>query len=159
MILRETSGSRPCSASQGLLEIASRKLRLEEILPQPTGGTRMDRVRFIHHDGKQVLLIDLTNCRAEEVGKIVGEVQHIVTAQPRKSVLTLSDLTGAQFSRDAFTRMKEVAVFDRPYVKRAALVAAESLPEVFYKALKTFSRREFLRFKTREEALDWLVQE
>jgi hypothetical protein len=119
----------------------------------------MDRVRFIHHDGKQVLLIDLTNCRAEEVRKIVGEVQHIVTAQPRKSVLTLSDLTGAQFSRDAFTRMKEVAVFDRPYVKRAALVAAESLPEVFYKALKTFSRREFLRFKTREEALDWLVQE
>ena len=119
----------------------------------------MDRVRFIHHHTKQVLLIDLTNCRAEEVSNIAGEVQRIVTAQPRKSVLTLSDFTGAQFSRDAFTRMKEVAVFDRPYVKRAAFVAAESLPEVFYQALKTFSRREFPRFKTREEALDWLVRE
>ncbi len=91
--------------------------------------------------------------------KIVGEVQRLVSAQPRKSVLILSDLTGAQFSRDTVTRMKEVAVFDRPYVKRSAMVGAESLPKVFYEALKTFSRREFPRFKTREEAIDWLVRE
>jgi anti-sigma B factor antagonist len=39
------------------------------------------------------------------------------------------------------------------------MVGAESLPEVFYEALKTFSRREFHRFKTREEAMDWLVRE
>jgi hypothetical protein len=54
--------------------------------------------------------------------------------------------------------MKEVAVFDRPYVKRAAFVGAEILPDVFYEALKTFSRREFCKFKTREEAMDWLVR-
>src|SRR6266852_6540585 len=119
----------------------------------------MDRVRFITHQGKQILLVDLTDCNAEEVTTIVGEVPRIVTTQPRKSVLTLCDLTGTQFSRAAVTRMKEVAVFDRPYVKRAALVGAESLPKVFYEALKTFSRREFHRFKTREEAMDWLVRE
>src|SRR5260370_30134210 len=50
---------------------------------------------------------------------IASEVQRVVTAQPRNSVLTLSDLTGGEFRRDAITRMKEVAVFDRPYVKRA----------------------------------------
>jgi hypothetical protein len=119
----------------------------------------MDRVRFITHQGKQILLIDVTNCAAEEVIELLTEVQRIVTAQPPKSVLTLSDLTGAQFSRAAVTRMKEVAVFDRPYVKRAALVGAQSLPEVFYEALKTFSQREFRKFKTREEAIDWLVRE
>ena len=71
----------------------------------------------------------------------------------------MGDLTGAQFSRDAIARMKEVGVFDRPYVKRSAIVGAEGLPKVFYEALRTFSRREFPRFKTREEALDWLVKE
>ena len=91
--------------------------------------------------------------------KVMAEVQRIVTAQPRESTLTLGDLTGAQFSRDAITRMKEVAVFDSPYVRRAAIVGAESLPKVFYEGLKTFSRREFPRFKTRKEALDWLVKE
>ena len=119
----------------------------------------MDRIRFITHQGKQILLTDLTNCAAEEVIELLTEVQRIVTVQPRKSVLTLGDFTGAEFSRAAVTRMKEVAVFDRPYVKRAAFVGAQSLPKVFYDALTTFSRREFPRFKTREEAMDWLVRE
>jgi hypothetical protein len=119
----------------------------------------MDQVRFLTHEGRQILFFDVTNCAAEEVIKLLTEVQRIVTAQPRNSVLTLGDLTGAQFSRAAVTRMKEVAVFDRPYVKRAALVGAQSLPKVFYEALKTFSQREFHRFKTREEAMDWLVRE
>ena len=119
----------------------------------------MDRVRFITHRGKQVLLADLTNCDAEEVIKLLTEVQRMVTAQPRNSVLTLGDFAGAQFSRDAVTRMKEVAVFDRPYVKRSALVGTQSLPKVFYDALKAFSQREFRKFTTREEAMDWLVRE
>jgi hypothetical protein len=119
----------------------------------------MDRVRFTTHQGKQILFIDVTNCAAEEVIELLTEVQRIVTAQPRNSVLTLSDFTGAAFSRAAVTRMKEVAVFDRPYVKRAAFVGAQSLPKVFYEALKTFSQREFLKFKTREAAMDWLVRE
>jgi hypothetical protein len=80
----------------------------------------MDRVRFITHQGQQILLVDLTNCNAEEVMQTAAEAQRIVTAQLSKSVLTLSDLTGAQFSRDAVTRMKEVAVFDRSYVKGSA---------------------------------------
>ena len=117
----------------------------------------MDRVRFVTHRGKQILFIDLTNCIAEEVIELLPEVQRTVTAQPPKSVLTLSNLTGTQFSRAAVTRMKEVAVFDRPYVQRAALVGAESLPQVFYEALRTFSQREFRRFNALEEAMDWLV--
>ena len=60
---------------------------------------RMDRVRFITHHGKQILFINETNCGAEEVIELLTEVQRVVTAQPPDSVLTLSDLTGAQFSR------------------------------------------------------------
>jgi len=88
----------------------------------------MDRIRFITHQGKRILLVDLTNCSAGDVMKIAVQAQRIVTAQLRNSTLILSDLTGVQFSRDAVTRIKEVAVFDRPYVKRAAIVGAESLP-------------------------------
>jgi hypothetical protein len=119
----------------------------------------MDRVRFITHQDNHILLIDLTNCSAEDVIERLTEVQRMVTSQPLNSVLTLGDLTGAEFSRGAVTRLKEVAVFDRPYVKRAALVGAQSLPKVFYEALKTFSQREFRKLKTREEAMDWLVGE
>lgn len=119
----------------------------------------MDRVRSVTHKGKQILLADLTNCGAEEAIELLAEVQRVVTAQPRNSVLTLGDLAGAQFSRAVVTRMKEVAVFDRPYVKQSALVGTESLPKVFYEALKTFSQRNFRSFTTREDAMDWLVTE
>ena len=122
-----------------LTPISPRNIRLGMFSAQPAGRRpRTDRVRFITHESKQILFIDVTNCAAEEVIELLTEVQHTVTAQPPKSVLTLSDLTGARFSRSAVTRMKEVAVFDRPYVKRAAFVGAQSLPKVFYDALKTF---------------------
>jgi hypothetical protein len=122
-------------------------------------ATRMERVRFINHKGKHILVVDLTDCAPDEVTKVVSEVQRVVTKQSPQSVLILTDFRGARFSRAAFTRIKEVAVFDRPFVKRAAFVGAESLPNAFYEGLKTFSRREFPRFKTREEAMDWLVRE
>jgi len=118
----------------------------------------MDRVRFITHREKQVLLVDAANCTTEELIKVVEETRKQVTAQPRDSVLVLSDFSGAKFSRDAVTRMKEVAVYDRPYVKRSAFVGADSLPKAFYDSLKTFSQREFPRFSTREEALEWLTK-
>jgi hypothetical protein len=117
-----------------------------------------DRVGSITHKGKKVLLLDFTNCTPEEVESVTDEAERIITAQPRDSVLALADFAGAQFSRDAVTRIKEVTALDRPFVKRAAWVHAGSLPKVLYDAIKTFSQREFPRFETREEALEFLVK-
>jgi hypothetical protein len=55
--------------------------------------------------------------------------------------------------------MNESAVFDKPYIKKSAWVGAEGFPEAFRDSLKSFSRREFPTFKTRLEALDWLVED
>jgi len=119
----------------------------------------MDRVRFISHHGKRVLLIDSSNCTPEQGIRNADESHLLVAAEPLNSVLTLIDITGAQVSRESVTRAKEITVLNRPYVKRSALVGAESLPRVFYDAIKTFSQREFPRFHTREEALSWLAEE
>ena len=114
-------------------------------------------VGFISHKGKEVLLVDFSNCTPEEVKSVADEARRIITAQLQNSVLVLADFTGAQFSRDAVTRSKEVTTYDRPYVKRAAWVHTESLPRVFYDAIKAFSQREFPIFETYEEALEFLV--
>ena len=119
----------------------------------------MDRVRLITHRGKLVVLIDSTNSTPEEGIRIADEARLVISMQPPQSALILIDLTGAKISRESVTRAKEVIVLNRPYVKRSALVGAESLPNVFYEAITRFSQREFPRFNTREEALDWLVAE
>jgi hypothetical protein len=118
-----------------------------------------DRIGFITHHKKQILLVDLSNCSGAEVEKIVREVPELVTTRPRNSVLILTDFTGASFNEDALRALKEAAVFDKPYVRKSAWVGAEHLPEVFSKSMKSFSRREFPSFETREEALAWLVKD
>ena len=115
-----------------------------------------DRIRFITHHGKQVLLVDSSHCSAAEVEKVYRELPEFVITRPLSSVLILSDFTGASFDGEAMRVMKETAVFDKPYVKKSALVGIESLPREFYENLKSFSRREFPVFKTRDEALAWL---
>ena len=116
-----------------------------------------ERIRFIDHQGKRVLLVDFSNCPAREVERITRLVPDHVTVQPRGSVLVLTDFTRAAFDRDALWAMKETAVFDKPFVKKSALIGTETLPKDFYEDMTRFSRRELPIFKTREEALAWLA--
>jgi hypothetical protein len=117
-----------------------------------------DRIRFIEHQGKQILFVDLSNCSPAEVTKVVHLVPKFVTAEPKNSVLLLADFTGAEFDRTAVTAMKEGTVFDRPHIKKSAWFGTETLPKIFYDHIKVFSQRDLPTFKTREEALDWLVK-
>jgi hypothetical protein len=116
-----------------------------------------ERMQFISHQGKQVVLADLSNCSGVEVEQSVRAIPDYVTARPLGSVLLLVDFTGASFDQDALRAMKECAVFDKPYIKKATWVGGGNLPHAFEKDLKAYSRREFPTFKTREEALNWLV--
>jgi hypothetical protein len=115
------------------------------------------RIQFISHQKRQILVVDFSNCSAAEVEKIARAAPEYITAQPRGSVLLIADFTGASFDQEALRVMKESAVFDKPYIKKSAWVGAENLPQVFEQNLKDFSRREFPTFKTRQEALNWLV--
>jgi hypothetical protein len=118
-----------------------------------------DRLRFIAHQGKQILLIDISHCSSAEVQEIFRGVPELVITRPRGSVLILSDFTGASFDQEALRVMQQTAVFDKPYVKKSAWTGAENLPKLFSESLKSFSRREFSVFRTREEALAWLAKD
>jgi hypothetical protein len=118
-----------------------------------------DRIRFIEHQGKKILFVDCSHVSSGEMEKIARLVPTYVTQQPKDSVLLLADLTGAEFDRTAFEQIKQGLVYDRPHLKRSAWYGTDTLPDVFYKHLKNFSQRDLPTFKTREEALDWLVKE
>ncbi len=117
-----------------------------------------DRIRFIEHQGKKILFVDCSRCSPDELEKLARLVPSYVTEQPKGSVLLLVDFTGAKFDRNAVERMKQGTVYDRPHLKRSAWYGTDTLPHVFYENLKNFSQRDLPTFKTREEALDWLVE-
>jgi hypothetical protein len=125
-----------------------------------TSGTPSDeRLRIVKHKGRVIYIIDFSHCPAKEILLLLDLVRADIARHAPGSLLTLADFTEAQVDKNVATRMKEVLVLDRPYVKRSAWVGTESMPHVFYEHFKNFSQRDFPVFKTREEAMDWLAQD
>jgi len=118
-----------------------------------------DRIHFVDHRGKQILLIDFSDATAPQMQLLLEHVRNTVAQHARESLLTLADFTGAEVDRAVATRIKEVLTLDRPFVKKTAWVGAEHVPHAFLEGFQIFSRREIATFKTRQEALDWLVGE
>jgi hypothetical protein len=118
-----------------------------------------ERIRFVNYKGKQVLVVDVSNCTSEEMIKLASVVPTYVATEPRGSVLLLGDFTGSKFDKAAFESLKQAAVLDRPHIKRSAWVGVEALPKVFYENLKSFSKRDLPIFNTREEAFEYLITE
>ena len=118
-----------------------------------------NRISFISHKDKKILLVDCSNCSVKQFEELAALVPARVTAEPRGSVLLLADLTGSKIDKKSLEIIKPVLVFDRPHLKRSAWVGVENLPKIFYEHLKSFSQRELPLFQTREEAMDWLVED
>lgn len=118
----------------------------------------MERVRFIQHRSRQVLLLDYTHCDNEkEMLSMVERRKRIVSQQPPGSLLTLTDVTGATFTKTTLEQIKAAAMLDLPYVRRAAMVGVDTLPKGLLEAVKTFASRDWQKFDSRKDALDWLV--
>ena len=117
-----------------------------------------ERLRFIKHKGQAIFLIDFSHCKEKDMLLLLDQVRADVARHVPGSVLTLADFSGAKVDKAVATKIKEVLVFDRPYVKKSAWVGTDTLPHVFYENFKSFSQREFPTFETREEAMEWLVK-
>ena len=63
-----------------------------------------NRIRFISHKGKKILLVDCTDCSAEQLKELTALVPGRVTTEPRGSVLLLADFTGSKFDKKLSTR-------------------------------------------------------
>ena len=118
----------------------------------------MERVRFIEHNGQQVLLADYSGPATEEEGlAAIARCMRIAALQPPKSLLLVTDVTGAAFNSRLVQALKEQATHNGPYVRRAAVVGVSGLQKVIYQAVLRVAKRDIPAFATRQEALDWVT--
>jgi len=118
-----------------------------------------DRIYFIEHKGKQILLLDFSRASAQQMQLLLEHVRITVAQHARESLVTLADFTGAEIDRTVATKIKEVLTLDRPFVKKTAWLGTEKIPHALLESFHNFSRRDIVIFQTREEALDWLMSE
>ena len=99
-----------------------------------------NRIRFISHKGKKILLVDASNCSAEELVELLPLVPARVTAEPADRSSFWQILPASKVRQEEPGAIKPALVLDRPYLKRSAWVGTENLPKVFYEHLKNRSR-------------------
>ena len=119
----------------------------------------MERILFLTFRNQQVLLADCSDCTPEELVAVIDEVPKHVTREPLGSLLVLGDFSRSTFTKETVEHLKLAAVFDRPHIKKAAWVLTQNLPKTLYESVLSFSGREISTFETREEALEYLVDE
>ena len=119
----------------------------------------MNHVRVVEHKGKQIVLIDMAGCNAEGATRIFVEARPVVALRGAKGALTLTDVRGTAFDTATIEAARATVKLNQPYVKAAALVGVEGLKETILTALVTLTGRDLKVFGTREQALDWLVEQ
>jgi hypothetical protein len=116
-----------------------------------------ERVKFIQHQDKDILLLDFSNSKTEEVLKLIDAAKQIINSKAELQLLTLTDVTNTLFCKEVGEEMKYFTLYNSPFLKASAVVGISGLKKIILGAIKAFSPGNFEAFDDREEAKSWLV--
>ncbi|MBN2103512.1 hypothetical protein JW835_05670 [bacterium] len=120
----------------------------------------MERIQFIEHKGKKILLEDFSGMKpGDEFAEVLAEARKIIHSQSKSSVLALFDATDAMYDHDTLDQVKEFSASNTPYIKASAVVGITGLRKIALTAVSKLSGRDFKVFNSRREALDWLADQ
>jgi hypothetical protein len=118
-------------------------------------GVMEERFRYVEHKGKAIVLVDLSNLRDEK--EIIALLRKRATI-PSPHFL-LAGLTNAHFTTAIVQEAKVNAKAVKPLIKAFAVVGAGGTMSIIASAVSKFSGMHIASFKTRGEAMDWLVKQ
>ncbi len=116
----------------------------------------MNRVRFINESGVRICLLDFSHTHSEEALQIIESAKKLISAEPKQSVLTLTDVTETKYDKTVTQKLKELSTQNKPYVKAGAAVGVTGLKKIVFQGVMKVSGRNLSLFDTREEAIKWL---
>jgi len=119
----------------------------------------LERVRFIEHQHKRILYLDLSDAAPQEICAILEQVRKVVAKQPKRSLRTLANTHNARFDSDVRKKILAVTQHNKPYVIASAIVGLKGLQNILLNGIIMFTKRKFELSKSMEEAKDWLVQQ
>jgi hypothetical protein len=120
--------------------------------------TTANRVRFLDHKGRRIVLIDFSGTDPVQGKAVTDEALRVIATLPRDgSALTLTDVTGTTYTRQSIERMKQLTSHNKPYVKAAAVVSTSAIHRASITMVAIVSRRNLEVFDTRQKAMDWLA--
>jgi len=119
------------------------------------------RSKWIEHKGKKIFYQDFSRqfYDVTAVKTELDEVQKIVIAQPKNSVLVLSDFRDTSVGSDLLASMNAASNATKDYVHKTAVLGVTGMKQKLADLLTVLTGQPLKYFDDIEEAKDWLVQE
>jgi len=115
-------------------------------------------IQTIHHNGKEIAIIDYTVCNThEEMMRTLEEAADYFKRSPKK-LLTVTDFTNT-FVNSEF--MEKAKIYGKEVFKdkrdKGALIGVSRLQKILLSGYNLFAKDKLVPFNTREEALKYLT--
>lgn len=123
------------------------------------GCLAMTNVQSLNYQGKKIIYIDFSNCQPKDASEIMEHAKAVISQEPPNSLLTLTNVTNLRFDIELSQQFKAYTEFNKPYVKAAAIIGAAGLLKSGFQFVAHFAKRDIRAFDTKDEALDWLVNQ
>jgi len=116
---------------------------------------------WIEHKGKRIFYQDFSRLfdNTAAVKEELHQVQKIVTAQPRDSVLVLSDFRDTAVGGDLLASLNAASNATKEYIRKTAVLGVTGTKRKLGDLLTALSGQPLKYFEDVESAKDWLVQE
>jgi hypothetical protein len=116
---------------------------------------------FIQHEGCRILFMDFS--QEQHVPTLlakIDEARQVVAAQPkRKELLTLVDVRGLTFNDQVIQAFRKLIREDEPWERAVAVCGFSTLGKIAFRAVNLATGSRLRAVDSREEGLDWLVQQ
>jgi hypothetical protein len=119
------------------------------------------RSTWIEHNGKKIFYQDFSKhfYNSTAVRTELEEVQKVVTAEPKNSVLVLSDFRDTTVGRDLLASMNAASSATKAYVRKTAVLGVTGMKRKLADLLTMLTGQPFKYFDDLELAKDWLTQD
>jgi hypothetical protein len=120
----------------------------------------MERVSWIEHKGKRIILEDMSSLReATDIYAVSDTSTALICKQPEASVLLITNVTGTRYNPSVINRLKENTKLTNPYMKAYVIVGIKGLAQVILESFVIFTGLDVKMCDTLEEGKEWLVQQ
>lgn len=116
---------------------------------------------WIEHKGRKIFYQDFSKnfYNAAAVKAELADVQKVVTAQPKDSVLVLSDFRDTSVGSELLSAMNEASAATKAYAHRTAVLGVTGMKRKLADLLIALTGQPLKYFDDIEAAKNWLVED
>jgi hypothetical protein len=120
----------------------------------------MATYEWLVYKDKKILHMEITLNNVEDLKKRVATIEPVVEKEPPKSILCICNLTGGMVNPEITQTLTNFMKHNEPYMKVTAITGIEGPQHAIFKVVSMLTdRKNFVLKESREEALNWLIEQ